>query len=382
MAKSLLNKIGNAVKGAVLPLVLAGTMYVSGCNLCPDQYNPGSSSSYSSSSSSSSSSNSSSSNTNSSSAPSEIIRTISGSLQDNESDSGQPGIIKVYDGSSNLIRTLPTEANGNFNIKLTNYSTNTPISNLILQGRITNNLDSYVRTVRLNGTTNDTNGLTVRAVPAPNFGEVTKEQFRNHMGDINFGNPIYPDWHGLKKFYLDNLNKITIFKTNSNGSSFSDSEIERITNKIRASWDIEKFAGLKELDSYIELTNCYTSGFPESGNIWVVPDTNMIYGGLTQLGELSNTSRTGIIDRVKIRLANPNKYNISHEFGHAFVAPNPGTVLGEYTNIPGSYTIMNNYSTLTNAGPADEKAGKLVYESTYAPRERLDDILGTNWIGE
>jgi hypothetical protein len=282
---------------------------------------------------------------------------ISGFLQDNETHTNQSGTITLSDGTS-------TSTSGAFNIQ-----TSSPVSEIKLKGQFG---DSYVRTLTFDGT-KDYPGIYVRAVPNPTF--CSKENFKRFIRKIN------ENYEGLRRWNLDNLAGIEILSINSlTGSSFSDEQIGIIQSKIKSPTEVEVFVRGKELDSLIKGGNHYTivgsEIIPEEGWIIIVPDSS-INGGFTMPWYLNGNNSTGIINRARIKI-NPtyvlqDNPTTSHEFGHAFIAQN-----GHANNNFSSYTIMPENIFLISPGVADKKAGQIIYEETYSPRENLDNILGMN----
>ena len=204
------------------------------------------------------------------------------------------------------------------------------------------------------------------------------------MQEINFaGIP------GLKKWDLeDGFSKIKIFRDNGSEGYFNDSQIAHIISRITDSNDIERFVrgsnlsdtdldGFPDLDSYIEVVDHYTGG-SEPNCIYVVPDGTPGGDG-SKAGFTYNDIQGSIITYSRIELdpycVNEENKAVSHEFGHAFVAPD-----GEAVTLGDNYTVMwTTGATLNKPGIGDEKAGRIIYEDTYKSGENLENILGENW---
>ena len=203
--------------------------------------------------------------------------------------------------------------------------------------------------------------------------------------------------HGLKKWNLDNLLGIEILNynplTKNPADVFTTDRQNAIADKLSDPNNIPLFINNKkdlssttflQIDSTKEYQNSNphydNSGNPNLGWIIVVPNstlTGYVNGKETAIAGktddyLNDDRINGIIKRskIEIRPEHAGDSKISHEFGHAFIAPN-----GE-ASILSNYTIMNPSGTIPLPADADIKAGKIIYEDSYLPREKLDDILG------
>ena len=352
---------------------------------------------------------------------------IIGNIQDNETYTTKAGEVKIYDYDD--VATYGTDYLGNKYFNGYNFTSKTPlidqdvssgnfsqiqlpkvVSKAVLRAKL--NPDSYIRTITLDGTKDYTsqnnNSLTdkIRVVPYGYWNGTSfdltnfdAKSFKEFMKEINFDDPSLSD-HGLKKWNLDNLLGIEILKSNPNdpSSTFTDSQQQAIVDKIKNSLDIPLFINNKkdlgliiqqDLTKSDQYSNNHydSSGDPKRGYIIVVPNSTLM--GLVDNTETAIAGKTsyypadyltdGIIKRNKIEIrpgdATDNNRTVSHEFGHAFIAPN-----GEAT-ILSDYTIMYPYNgRIVKPADADIKAGKIIYEDTYLPREKLDDILGLNWM--
>jgi len=340
---------------------------------------------------------------------------ISGKLEDCESDTGKQGRIKIYDSLENYIGETQTDSNGNFSFH-SDTKKATDLSNVVLRAINTDassNQNSYVRTVTANVNSASEPDVTVnpiRVVPYNDLSTwlpvVTPEQFKTFMKQINVSiNPIeaYGSETGLIKWDLSQLKGIEILLQNPiiTGISFTSglgSQQEIIANRIKSSNDIELYLEGRELDSFIQIDNSYPPSNPhysvastiEPNDGWIIVVPNNIVGGQTSFGYLNNSTSTGTINKVRIDLipsvVTLNNPTVTHEFGHAFIASNWRDDTNGHCNILPFYnvsgtntlTIMTpNNLKLPPPGLADEKAAKIVYENTYLPREKLDDILGT-----
>jgi hypothetical protein len=315
---------------------------------------------------------------------------ISGNLESNEdypNYTAKPGEVRLYDASNNSLGTI-TSTDGNFNIQA-----NSPASQIKLQAKI--GTDSYIRTVTLDGTKDYDLTNKIRVVPAPTSLGISPADFKEFMKEINFGEDLLSSNYGLKKWNLNNLKGIEILLQNPiiSGSSFSQPQYNAIVSKITAD-DIGSYVkNEKDLSVLIKNEVGYeiiNGGIvPKEGWIVVVPDNSISNAGETTdwYQPRNGSNATGIINGSLIKIASAwngvdnefvNNPVITHEFGHAFIAPD-----GEASTLFGGYTIMNPSDTpFIFQSPyipkiADKKAGQIIYEPTYLPREKLDDILGT-----
>ena len=323
---------------------------------------------------------------------------INGYLQDNETDSAQRGRIKVYDARdtsfSNPLAEVYTDENGHFGLNSDNIKVSDLPSGIAIRAVGVNQdgtPNSYVRTKTFPaGDVILSDSEPIRVVPYPTFG-CSNEDFREFMRRTNISQALTYDLEGrvneigLSKWDLSQFQGIEILMENplDSTNSFTEEQQMIIAEKIRNSLDIERFVGGKELDDYIQIDslgnippegreNHYTAN--NTGWILIIPDKNCLYAGITS----PNCTAEGIINSAIVKLrpgyvldGNPV---VSHELGHAFIAPN-----GEAINLHPNTVMVQTGGTLLEAGLADKKAGELIYEDTYSPKEKLDDILEMNF---
>ena len=325
---------------------------------------------------------------------------ISGTLEDNETDLPQAGIIKVFkknldESYSQIHDPIDIDSSGNFDFQLDQV-----VSEVILQARL--DMGSYVRTVRLDGAQDylDVSPVyPIRAVPYD--GEISIDfngdgliqqeidDFRTHMEETNISTLVvgYPPKEiGLRKWnfgeFLDiveRFEKIVIVRNDPDtGSSFIQDEIDFIESKINALDDVKAYVEGRELPIQIVESKSEVSSYADKIIVLPVDDLDPEGLGLGPAGDAKvyDDDLNRYINAVRIRLRLVADTVVSHEFGHAFIA-----LGGEATTLSGDYTIMAP-STLLKPGPADIKAASIVYEDTYLGGERLDDLLGMGFLDD
>ncbi|VVB82349.1 Uncharacterised protein [uncultured archaeon] len=311
---------------------------------------------------------------------------LTGNLQDVETLATQAGEVRLYDASNNSKIGTVISSDGNFSFHETS-----PVAQVKLQAQIGPN--SYIRTLTLNGTKDQdlTNKIRVTKYGYSDGSLFDATSFRDFIMSINY------TYGGIAKWNLNELKGVEILSVNPNNPNnyFTPDQQIAIENRIKNPTDIGAYVikgrDLSTLtvqkDSSYSTNHHYTSNTKgiasvESGWIFVIPDNNVTangsgVSGKTELGYF-NSSATGIINNALITIvpqhANDGKSVLTHEFGHAFIAPDGEATLSPYQ------TIMNPSNVITTPGVADVKAGKIIYENTYLPREKLNEILGMNWM--
>mgnify|MGYP001566158384 FL=1 len=318
---------------------------------------------------------------------------ITGNLQDVETLTNSAGEVRIYDGTT-LLSDI-NSSDGNFS-----FHASSPVAQVKLQARfnkVGGAETSYIRTLTLDGTKDQdlTNKIRVSRYGYSDGSFFDATDFKNSMGEINFGQGYFPNKDGLKKSITKN---VQILKqnplTNNSADSFDNAKIGYLIDEFTSPTGIRKFIGGEAFQNVIDdsLVKHYTiaNGFiiPDEGWVIEVPNSNVkdMYGnaiaGKTTNFYLNGTSASGIINRSIIEIRPEHAvYNDPvgpHEFGHVFIAPNGEAKI--LATLSTDKTIMIPAWDIVNPGVADEKAGKIIYENTYLPREKLDDILGMNWM--
>lgn len=351
---------------------------------------------------------------------------ISGVLEDNEEDVGRQGVIRIYypdpynssnylpleidkinDEEGSIINAtlgkIQTASDGRFNFQINKKASE--LEEIILQARIgaPENYIGYVRTIELSG--GDNWDVLVRAVPYALY-ENNPQIFREFMYELGGSppntrfdfdgeylggiNPEFEDYEGLIG--------IEILSENPFGEeygTFTAGQQDKIKNKILDKNDISGIIGNYNIsEEQIFLGNyghydLYDRPivYGKTGNetviacqgwIIVVPYLNMTPSGLED-----HSSRGTLVYRGTIYLRLTGDTVISHEFGHIFIGSSHPLILVDQS-------VMSKGTLLQTTGPADKKAGKLIYEETYMtfplakfPEvDYLYNILGLEFHGE
>ena len=333
---------------------------------------------------------------------------VTGFVEDCEKHSGSSGKVWVYDINHKRLGEVSADSLGRFEKQLEQKVVDLP-GEIILQARqinpLTENNESYVRTVKLPA--GDIRDFLIRVVPYDGLAEnnISPEDFRRHMAEvvgsvlvqptedtINL-NPIIYKWDfGIAPGASSQLDEIIISKTpNSlpaNEYFFTPDTAEYIRNRILDKNDIGSwFEGKINSSTQVNIVenHAYDSN-ADSGKIIVYPYNGSL-GGITDNGD-------GYVDvgKVSIKVVkNEGKLvegpGLAHEFGHV------SGLMGHAWTIPGTKTIMwwdgrdsswvQNYPRV-----ADKKTAKALYEDTFIhgygflihPESGIPNLLGLNDI--
>jgi hypothetical protein len=341
----------------------------------------------------------------------DLLDIRNGVLEDNEQHSRQAGIVKVYNGNSVEIGEIAVDNSGQFNKKFNKRIADLADS-ILIQGRkidpLTGQEQSYIRTIKL--PRRDVNGLEMVVVPYDGLSEMnaTPEQFRQFMYELNLNKDELSSRFDLDGTLLNNLipgfkglEGIEILSENPYGvqfGTFISEKQDQIKGKILDENDINGIIGdyrIKPeqisignnpahftLDSTVMGVDS-NRVIPNEGWIIVVPRTDIRSGGATVTYQKEEKMLNGTFSRGTIYL-NPSAIIItSHEFGHLFIAA------GHPTSLYGK-SVMANPVPISTTGPADKKAGKIIYEPTYMifPQigyphvDDLENLLGFKWADQ
>jgi hypothetical protein len=336
---------------------------------------------------------------------------IEGFLEDNEQHLRQPGIVRVYDGEIDIatgknrrLGEINVNSLGEFSSRF-NYRVKDLVDSLLISGRkIENGIErSYVRTIKLPRA--DQRGLTLRVVPYDGLAEngISVGDFKKSMLELfPRGVPTRFDFDG--EFIKDipgfrGLEGIEILSHDPRGTQygvFTPEEQNRIKNKILDQSDINGIIGNYRIkpeqilignrgNFTLDSTQQVYSIIPKQGWIIFAPNSVMPVAGFADKGKLGKLVSRGTIYVAPDALFNMGVF--SHEAGHMFLGD------GHITSINPDKSIMNvstGLSTISTTGPADKKAGKMIYEPTfmvfpqtgYPHVDNLENLLGLKWADE
>ncbi|MDT8437213.1 MAG: hypothetical protein RRA92_10720 [Gemmatimonadota bacterium] len=297
---------------------------------------------------------------------------LAGQLQDNETDTGKSGQLELLiDGTP--IRTINTDGSGNWEKQNLPEGSQLTIKAQLDEG-------SYIRTVRADISNNgDVNIPIVRAVPYAGLSAngISVQDFKAHIYSIKGGADI------TTRFDIENFKKSCYFFDNpesTDSGSFTQDQINSIIDAWESSDRIPKLIENKVFiieeckDNDWEIDPSSGFAVPKKGILLWVPDYNLPAQGF---GVAFDVNSDGGFDSGYIRI-NPNfsanltdlKRTAAHEAGHAIQSWVHPDVL------PNSKTIMAIPVTPEKPQFADEKAAKIMLDTTFKDGEDLEDILG------
>jgi len=347
---------------------------------------------------------------------------ISGVLEDNEEDAREQGVIRVYYQDSGdyfpleinqiyegtpintSLGKIETTSEGTFSFQINERASE--LSEIVLQARIGNSEDytGYVRTIELSG--DDNSDILVRAVPYAPY-EDDPGLFRQFMQELcsdqpntrfDFDGEYLGGLFGFEDY--GGLIGIEILSENPFGAengTFTEEQQENIKNRILNSTDISGIIGNYNIsgeqvfivdgsDGHFDFYEYHIDPkgrvVAHQGWIIVVPYKNMPYTGVAEPRKAGRSLVYG--GTIYLIPGAGSGGLISHEFGHMFI----GT--GHPISMPPNQTIMSTTTVLQTTGPADKKAGKLIYEQTFMifplavfpGVDYLENILGLGFYGE
>ena len=334
---------------------------------------------------------------------------VSGTLQDSETDTGKAGEVRAYkdngDGTYTLLKKTTAGSTGSFSMSFSHRG------NFDLQARLKQGTadKSYVRTIPTSSTSTLT-GLTIRAVPYTDLSEtqtvsatdtiVSIPEFKSFMEDVN-NHASNRAGGGFMKWNLDNFNGVEILRENptANTGSFDATKQNYIENKIKASDDIvllfdgrtvtvQKDATRTAQDANKKYTVTGSTITPDAGWIVVVPVHDFASSGEAAGGDSDND---GYFDgyRIDLKSNEAGIYTdvatiITHEFAHATLYPGGDVTMGHTIRLVNDQSItstraVSGRTACTKPCTFDQKAAKLIYESTFAVGTPYSEILGTAW---
>lgn len=314
-------------------------------------------------------------------------KTISGNLQDNETDTDKGGEVRVY---INDVEDVPQRDTNGYD-----FSFSVPYgSNVKLKGQITEGDGSYVRTKDLGTITENETGINLRAVPYDGPLDYDnglldtpekRTNFKEHAGRTNYwsdeerynagisgainGNP----GHGLKKW---------------NHGEIPETQAPPILKGVKISKSIPGWADIKPI--------IQNSGYLGAGQIQIIEEDNpqpengwgVILksgagkGAYTHLWDQSGED--GYIEHFEAYLNTTVPEIVIHEvIMHGLLAgaghSNSATV-AELPNLPSMWRWQSPCPTPNNKlTPADIKTNYIIDEETYKGMTAGDNIFGASF---
>jgi hypothetical protein len=310
---------------------------------------------------------------------------IYGSLKNNETESNEAGLIKLFDSIGSKIGESST-SNGNFGL-----TSSLRQGKAKLQARLNN---GYVRTIELSLEGKDISGIEIYAVPKVDF-DLNDDEAVNEKDSLDFIefmkqiNTTYSYENGIwfsciTKFDLNNLTAIEICRTNSNkGISFNQTAIDNAIGYFSDPDNIPVLiAGKKNLSSIIQtVENSSSAHIGQQGYISIIPDDITGTKGGTGLDENFYQSVNGRLVTSSVIHALPENelFVAPHEIGHSFIAQ---VLVNENNQIisPKNTFMYSGTAHPVKPGLADEKAGNLLYKGKCEAGQRLDYLLEMKFL--
>lgn len=314
------------------------------------------------------------------------LPTISGNLENSETDSGVQGTLRFYTINGNdttLLRTKSSDSLGNnltnpdgsFNFRINRRTSELEKIVVMARQETSGNPEGYVRTISIPA--KDTSGVLIRAVPYGLYKD-NPEMFRQFMQELatdapntrfDFNGeylrnlPGFENFTGLERvrildhdYFGDSIGTFTFGQQDSLKSEISDSNnISGIIGNYVINPDIIVFGNDSTFTDYT-LDSLKHKIVQRQGVIVIVPRLDLPYAGLTEPHKSGTIGSGGTI------YMNPIAHRegtLPHEFGHMFL----GT--GHPISMTSGETVMTNPSTIPKTGLADKKAGMLIYEPTF-----------------
>lgn len=334
---------------------------------------------------------------------------IQGRLESNETRLGVQGTVKAYQISGSDTINLATktsdsqgnnltDANGNFDFKIKKRSNQLESILLMARQGTPGNYQGWVRAINL--PKGDNSNVLMRVVPYGDYAG-NPEEFKQFFAELvgrtppnrrfDFdgewlrGLPGFGNFKGLEKirildhgYFVDSL------------SNFTPSQQNNIKNKILDPNDISGIIGFYNIEpSKIVFGNdstftdyiarARTPPDPDEGSWEIIPRQGVIVvtpkTDMPSVGKAASYSEgLSLVSRGTIYMnGGGSNAVISHEFGHMFIGS------GHPQTLP-NQTVMSYSTNLFTTGPADKKAGRIIYEPTYKTLLSGEDYPSLDYI--
>lgn len=307
-----------------------------------------------------------------------------GRLQSNETDTGRPGLLRVFTTDRRLLTELRADSTGRFDaVQLAeNHDA------YLLQAVITRDTArfGFVRTleVRPPRPGEDVVVEALRAVPFDGLAErgIAPEAFRAHVLEV-VGDRV-------QRWDLDTFNGLFIDTAGGSGA-LSEREGRAVRDALENTCRLDRLLGGHRVpfvlggDAEVRVAYDWADRTAPFEPGWVVvtiaPSTPLAIAG-----QVEDRDHDGRFDRGAILLKNAAVREIEdwerllcREAAYAF------GMTGDATTIPFTHTLMTpGVGPQLPDGPTavDVKTGHLLYEPLFAPGTHVDDVLGPRFLDD
>jgi hypothetical protein len=296
-------------------------------------------------------------------------------LQDCETDTNKAGYIVVKNKTDNSEIGTYSTSSGSFSFTLPKLVSELP-DGVVLEARLgtTSSPTSYIRKVALSS--GDKSGLIVRTVPYNSSdidgnGIITTNDDSKYQEQIEDINIVLG--RGLVKYDITDVgilmkNPLTEDEIDSGEKSNLESAINQWSTILSSARADRKTLNIITPIAGVDYDSITLK--PRKGLILLVQDNRVEpASGDTALYTYTNPF---IIESALCRFDSTGSLNATtiplHELGHA--------LFSAFHSGAGIPSIMSTPINTTKIEEVDKKAMKTIYEETYLPEEKLDDILG------
>jgi hypothetical protein len=309
---------------------------------------------------------------------------IQGFLEDNETHSRQPGIVRVYDGkidpttgTNRRIGEAIVDASGEFNTRF-NFRVEDLVDYILVSGKKVESgiQESFVRTMKLPGS--DQKGLILRVVPYDGLAEngITPEDFSRHVrevytldgtngkGTVNALtlNPVIYKWKEVPDFIISTTSSDSTVHAFFNQATEDETKARILDPNDIGAW----FNGRITDPNRVQIVESYDISEPgNEGKLVISPSDESHYGGH---GGAWDITGDGYLDVGLVTITvdiNGNiiyKISLPHEMGHAL------GLIGHAETLSQELTTLKAHPVNDPGGSprfADIKTAKIANEDSY-----------------
>ncbi|MFC1648925.1 hypothetical protein ACFL1B_05700 [Nanoarchaeota archaeon] len=328
--------------------------------------------------------------------PPDNVSVISGRIENNETDVGMESKVRIYDPDGNFLDEADTNASGEFSVEVAAFS-----SYIVQAAKWDNGQEGYVRTVRpgVQNTGDDISDLLIRAVPFDGLAEagVSVDDFYQHMDEVNFnGNMQLFNHDGLTRLDIENFKEVYIYQTNEETEnsvpkgSYTLAQQQYVQSKWVNPDMIPVLFGGNTLNIIIGQDGDVNKPAALNNDGWLVPETG--YGIILPDSTMTGAGRTSVVDEDGDGLFESFKMRINWEEGERIDGYDHSLIHegGRAAGMATAFTLPHNKTVTTGgAGPTllsepheiiDPKTGFVAYEVTFAPLEKIDDVMSKEFL--